>query len=162
MATLTFKGLQDYELKISRASKDTEKIFGRATYAGAKIVADEMKKSIEGLPIVNGYGTAEKPLSGGVTAVQKRGLIDGFGISGLQNDNGFHNVKLGWDGYNATKTKDYPNGQPNQLVARGVESGTSWKQKHPFIRPAVTRARKKAEEKMAEVLDYEIKKIMDQ
>ncbi len=51
-------------------------------------------------------------------------------------------------------------GQPNQLVARGVESGSSWKLKHPFIRPAVTRSRKKAEAKMAEILDQEIEKIM--
>ena len=80
----------------------------------------------------------------------------------MQDQNGYLNVKIGFDGYNRTKTDQYPQGQPNQLVARGVESGTSWKQKHPFIRPAVTRARKKAEEKMAEVLDYEIKKIMDQ
>lgn len=161
MATLTFKGLQDYELKISRVFKDTEKVCGRATYAGAKIVADEMKKSIEALPIVNGYGTAEKPLPGGVTAVQKRGLIDGFGISGLQNDNGFHNVKLGFDDYNGTRTKTYPQGQPNALVARGVESGTSWKQKHPFVRPAVNRSRKRAEAAMAEALDKEVEKIME-
>ena len=93
--------------------------------------------------------------------MQKRGLIDGFGISGLQNDNGFHNVKLGFDGYNATKTEDYPNGQPNQLVARGVESGTSWKQKKPFIRPAINASRKEAEKKMAEVIDEEIQKLME-
>ena len=79
----------------------------------------------------------------------------------MQDQNGYLNVKIGFDGYNRTKTDQYPQGQPNQLVARGVESGTSWKQKHPFIWPAVTRARKKAEEKMAEVLDYEIAKLME-
>lgn len=161
MATLTFKGLQEYELQISRVFRNTEKICGQATYAGAKIVADEMKKRIEALPVITGYGSPENPLPGGVTAVQKRGLIDGFGISGLQNDNGFHNVKLGFDGYNATKTEDYPNGQPNQLVARGVESGTSWKQKKPFIRPAINASRKEAEKKMAEVIDAEIQKLME-
>ena len=159
MATLTFKGLQEYELKLSRIAKDTERTCGRATYAGAKIVADEMKKRIESLPVITGFGSEEKPLPGGVTAVQKRGLLDGFGISGLQNDNGFHNVKLGFDGYNAMRTVEYPNGQPNQLVARGVESGTSWKQKKPFVRPAVTKSRKQAENTMAKIIDEEIEKL---
>lgn len=78
----------------------------------------------------------------------------------MQNDKGYLNVKIGFDGYNRTKTEKYPKGQPNQLVARGVESGTSWKQKKPFIRPAVNRTKKKAEQMMAEILDKEINKIM--
>lgn len=161
MAKITFPGLSDYELMISRLSKGVDDIAGKAIYAGAGIVADAIKENIKDLPIVRGYGTEKDPLPGGVTAPQKAGLIDGLGISPMQSDAGYLNVKIGFDGYNATKTEKYPQGQPNQLVARGVESGTSWKQKHPFIRPAVTRARKKAEEKMAEVLDYEIAKLME-
>ena len=109
--------------------------------------------------VVTGYGTDTNPLPGGVTAVQKAGLLDGFGISKLQDDSGYLNVKLGFDGYNRTRTEKYPQGQPNQLVARGVESGTSWKQKKPFIRPAVTRSRKPAETEMKRVIDEEIEKI---
>ena len=160
MATLTFKGLQEYELKLSRFTKEVGRIAGRATYEGAKIMADEIKAGIEGLPVVKGFGTELNPLPGGVTATQKKGLLDGFGISGLQNDGGFYNVKLGFDGYNNTWTENYPQGQPNQLVARGVESGTSWKQPHPFIKPAIARARKRVEKRMAETIDEEIEKIM--
>lgn len=161
MASITFKGFEKYGTVITQLYKETPKILGRVTYEGAGIIADEIRKGIEGLPIVDGFGTAENPLPGGVTKTQKAGLLDGFGISGLQDDNGFINVKLGFDDYNGTRTKTYPQGQPNALVARGVESGTSWKKKHPFVRPAVTRARKKAEEKMAEVLGYEIAKLME-
>lgn len=161
MASITFKGFEKYGTVITQLYKETPKILGRVTYEGAGIIADEIRKGITSLPIVEGFGTAENPLPGGVTKTQKLGLLDGFGISGLQDDNGFVNVKLGFDEYNGTRTKTYPQGQPNALVARGVESGTSWKQKHPFVRPAVTRARKKAEEKMAEVLGYEIAKLME-
>ena len=70
-------------------------------------------------------------------------------------------MKIGFDGYNKTKTKKYPKGQPNQVVARGVESGTTWKKKYPFVRPAVERARKAVQAKMAETVDKEIKKVMD-
>lgn len=160
MAHITFKGLEEYELRLSRLGKDTERIAGAAIYAGAAIVADEIKKGIESLPVVRGYGSPDNPLPGGVTSAQKQGLRDGMGISTMQNKSGYLNVKIGFDGYNATKTQKYPQGQPNQLVARGVESGTSWKQKNPFVRTSVTRAKKTAEEKMASVLDYEMEKIM--
>ena len=161
MAKITFPGLNEYELMISRLSKNAADIAGRAIYTGAGIVADEIKSGIQSLPIVRGYGTAENPLPGGVTQPQKQGLLDGLGIAPLQNDGGYLNVKIGFDGYNRTKTEKYPRGQPNQLVARGVESGASWKQKHPFVRPAVNRSRKRAEAAMAEALDEEIKKIVE-
>ena len=159
MAKITFPGLNDYELMISRLTKNVDSVAGKAIYAGAGIVADAIKENIKALPIVRGYGTTENPLPGGVTAPQKAGLIDGMGISPMQNDAGYLNVKIGFDGYNATKTDKYPQGQPNQLVALGTESGTYWKQKSPFVRPAINAMRKPAEAKMAQILDQEIEKI---
>lgn len=159
MAKITFPGLNDYELMISKLSKGVDDIAGKAIYAGAGIVADAIKENIKALPIVRGYGTTENPLPGGVTAPQKAGLIDGMGISPMQDDGGYLNVKIGFDGYNATKTDKYPQGQPNQLVARGVESGTSWKQKKPFIRPAINASKSRAEAEMARILDQEIEKV---
>ena len=159
MAKITFPGLNDYELMISKLSKDVDDIAGKAIYAGAGVVADAIKENIKALPIVRGYGTEKDPLPGGVTAPQKAGLIDGLGISPMQSDAGYLNVKIGFDGYNATKTEKYPQGQPNQLVARGVESGTSWKQMKPFIRPAINASKSRAEAEMARILDQEIEKI---
>ena len=144
---------------LSRLEESTDEMIGKAVYAGAGIVADAIKENIKALPIVRGYGTEDNPLPGGVTAPQKAGLIDGLGIAPMQNDMGYLNVKIGFDGYNATKTEKYPQGQPNQLVARGVESGTSWKKKKPFIRPAVNASRNRAEAEMARILDEEIKKV---
>ena len=161
MARISFSGLDEYTIQLGRVEKNVEKIAGRAIYEGAKIVTDQIAKNIKALPIVDGYGTPEDKLSGGVTTIQKGGLLDGLGIATMQNDAGYINVKVGFDGYNSMKTSKYPQGQPNQLVARGVESGTSWKQKHPFVRPAINASRKRAEAKMAEVLDEEINKIMD-
>lgn len=144
---------------LSRLEESTDEMIGKAVYAGAGIVADAIKANIKSLPIVRGYGTDSNPLPGGVTAPQKAGLIDGLGIAPMQDDMGYLNVKIGFDGYNATKTEKYPQGQPNQLVARGVESGTSWKKKKPFIRPAVNASRNRAEAEMARILDEEIKKV---
>lgn len=139
MAKITFSGLNDYELMISRLAKSTEDIAGRAIYAGADIVADAIRQNLSGLP--------ER------TGVTKRGLKDGLGIAPMQNDAGYINVKIGFDGYNA-------NGVANVLMARIFESGTSKVQKHPFVRPAVNSSKARAEAEMARILDKEIKNIM--
>lgn len=162
MAAFTFKGLEEYELKLAKLERSTEKIIGKAVYAGAGIVADAVRKNIGSLPIVspkNSFGTATTPISG-VTAAQKAGLLDGgFGVSRMQLDNGYYHVKLGFDGYNRTKTKKYPSGQPNILIARSVENGTSFRSKQPFVLPAVRSSRKAAEQKMKEILDEEINRL---
>ena len=162
MATISFKGLEAYELRLSKLAdrKEVERIAGKAIYSGADILITEIKKNIEALPVVTGYGTDANPLPGGVTAAQKRGLLDGVGIAKMQDDGGYINVKVGFDGYNRTKTEKYPQGQPNQLVARGVESGTSWKRAHPFVKPAISKTRKLIEKTMADIIDTEIDKIM--
>lgn len=160
MAVIRFDGIDDYISQLQKLNTNTNEIIGKAIYAGAGVMADAIKQNIRALPVVTGYGTTEKPLPGGVTSVQKSGLIDGFGISHLQETQGYLNVKLGFDGYNRTKTEKYPKGQPNQLVARGVESGTSWKKKKPFIRPAISKSRKQVEETMKSTIDEEINKIM--
>lgn len=161
MATFTFKGLEEYELKLAKLGLNTEKIIGKAVYAGAGVVADAVRKNISSLPIVppkNSFGTATAPISG-VTAAQKAGLSDGFGVSHMRLDNGYYHVKLGFNGYNRTKTKKYPSGQPNILIARSVENGTSFRSKHPFVSPAVRNSRKAAEQKMKEILDEEINRL---
>ena len=79
----------------------------------------------------------------------------------MENDNGYINTKIGFDGYNATKTKKYPNGQPNALIARSIESGTSKHQKTPFVRPAISKAKAKAEAAMAASVDKDINNTME-
>ena len=161
MAKIEFSGMEKYQKQILKFQKKLEAVLGQAIYAGASVVADEIKDGIRALPLLSGYGTKETPLSGGATKAQKEGLLEGFGIAPMQNSKGFVNVKLGFDGYNATKTEHYPNGQPNQLVARGIESGTSWKRKTPFVAPAVKRARNRTEKVMDDKLNEQIEKLMD-
>lgn len=157
-----FKGIEEYALKLSKLGDQTEEIAGKAIYAGAKIVADEVRKNIEGLPTVDfrAHGTSDHPLDG-ITDLQKKGLEEGFGVSTMQEDSGYYNVKVGFDGYNAVKTKQYPQGQPNVMIARSVEGGTYFRRPHPFVAPAVRASKKAAEAKMKQVVEEEINKIME-
>lgn len=163
MAKITFKGLEDYELRLSRLSQGAEEIAGKSIYAGAAIVADAVRENIQRLdarPDREGLVAYHKKEPPPLTQSQKQGLLDGFGVSSLQDDRGYLNVKLGFDGYNKLRTKSFPKGQPNVMIARSLESGSSISPKRPFVRPAVNASRQAAEEAMAKVLDEEIEKIM--
>lgn len=160
MAYLKFKGLQQYEMMLSKLETGTEQIVGEAIYSGAEIIADEIKSNINSLEIEQGQEGSSGKLLTGITSAQKKGLQEGFGIASMEYKNGYRSVKLGFDGYNATKTKKYPKGQPNVLIARAVESGTSFRKKNPFVRKAIKAQKNAAEEKMAKILDEKIGNIM--
>jgi HK97 gp10 family phage protein len=139
MARMTFKAGDEFALKLSQLSIDSDRVAKQAIYAGAKIVADEIKSSLDG--VLSPEATGD--------------LVDSFGITPIMQDrDGNWNAKLGFDGYDR-------NGVPNQLKARALESGTSKQPKRPFIRPAVNKTRTQAQAEMARVIDEEINKITE-
>lgn len=140
-------GLNSYIEYLQKINAVTDEVIGEAVYEMAKVVADKVRSSIQALPTVSNeanIATYKKGYSR-LSDKEKQGLLDGFGISPLQEDSGFVNVKLGFDGYNSVKTKKYPQGQPNALIARVTESGSSYREKTPFMRPAVNASKKQAE-----------------
>lgn len=165
MAKFKFEGVDEYVSKLVSLSRVSEGVIKRAVYEGAGIVGDAILDAIRALPETGaGYpkrGYFPTQTVRGVTAEQKQGLLDGFGYAKMENDNGYINTKIGFDGYNATKTKKYPNGQPNALIARSIESGTSKHQKTPFVRPAISKAKAKAEAAMAASVDKDINNTME-
>ena len=73
----------------------------------ADIVADKVRSNIEALPTVTeaeALSAYKEKRKTGLTQAQKKGLEEGFGISPMENDKGYWNVKLGFDGYNKVKT----------------------------------------------------------
>lgn len=160
MAKIQFKNGGDYLLRLETLEGlAKQNLLGNVVYDGAKVVADIVKEEIGGLPVDNRRGSQDNPASG-PNQYQKKGLEKSFGIAPIRNDNGFVNVKLGFDGYNGLKTKRWPQGQPNQMIARSVERGTSWMKANPFMKRALRKARKQALEVMDSKLQIEIQKIM--
>ena len=64
------------------------------------------------------------------------------------------NVKIGYDGYNNIVTERWPQGQPNMMIARAAESGTTFMQAQYFMERAV-RSATPAVEKAIEAQFYE-------
>ena len=157
MAKLRWKGLEEYELMLSKL-ENTEEFAGKAIHEGAKVMADAMKSAIMDIPVDDRVVKNGEMLRG-ISQEQKDGLAESFGIASMQNDSGYLNVKIGFDGYNSVVTKSFPNGQPNALIARSVNAGTSFRQRIPFIDSTVRAYKSKTEEAIKKKLDEELEKI---
>lgn len=155
------KGLDSYISYLQKIDAVTDEAIGEAVHEMAKVVADSVRSGIQALPTVSNQAniaTYKKGYSR-LSDEEKQGLLDGFGVSPMQDDGGYINVKLGFDGYNSVKTKKYPKGQPNALIARVTESGSSYREKTPFIRPAVNASKKQAEQAGQMKIDEKIAAI---
>lgn len=160
MATFQFSGIDEYASKVSSLVEKSEGMIKRAVYDGASVVLEAVIAEIDALPVIkNGYRRTTLPMTG-VTETQKRGLLAGVGLAKMRNDSGLVNTKLGFDGYNAVRTNKYPNGQPNALIARAVNSGSSVRVKNPFINRAVRAAKAKAEAAMAGRFDADTQNMI--
>ena len=157
------KGLDNYITYLQQLNFLTDEIIGEAVYDMAKVVADKVRSNIETLPAApkgkTTYYVTETRIMSELSEEQKKGLLEGFGVSAMQNGDGYMNVKLGFDGYNSVKTKKHPNGQPNALIARVTNSGSSYRHKTRFVDKAVSATRKQAEEAGQAKIDEKIKAL---
>lgn len=153
------KGLTDLIAALDKLETDTIEVLKGALYEGADVMADTVKAELRALPVDEKWGTPERPTYG-VRQKQKNGLIENFGISPMQVKAGsIVDVVLGFDGYNDIKTKKYPQGQPNQLIARSIESGTSFSRKIPFAARAKRKGSALAETAMKKYIEDKINEI---
>lgn len=161
MARIAFKAGEEYALRLSRLAESSDKIAKQALFEAGKIVADKVRANLEALPEESFRHLRGGDSFLGVPKAHKEDLTVSLGVTPIQlGRDGFWTVKIGFDGYGRFRTKAYPNGLPNQLLARAIESGSSVRQKRPFVRPAVTATRKAAVEAMQQVIDEEIEKNM--
>lgn len=162
MARISFKGMLEYELALKKYKAWAEEwqMQKDAVKAGAAIVADKIRANLESIPTERYRKLQPGEVFSGLPAGQKKDLMDSFGLTPIKMDkNGFIHTKAGFDGYGSYPTKKYPKGVPNQLLARAVESGSSVREKHPFVEPAIKATRKAAIEAMEKIIDEETKKI---
>lgn len=141
-------GMDKYLEQLSNLEFAAHDMVGRAIYKGAEVVADQIRANIGQIP------------ASLCSDVQRQGLLDSLGIAKMRDDGGTYNVKIGFDGYNSHVTKKYPKGHPNSMIARAIESGTSFSGKHPFVAPAVRATKDAAEKAMAEEINKQLEKTM--
>lgn len=158
MAKMTIKGPEEYMAKLTKLGKYSVKICEDAVRVGGGIVADEVRSSLKSLPEDKFRLLRGNEKFSGVPKNQKQDLLDSLGITPVTTSrDGVINVKIGFDGYGSFKSKKYPNGVPNPLLARSIESGSSVRQKTPFIRKAVNRSKKRAIEEMGKSIESDLR-----
>ena len=163
MARYRVTGMDEYIRQLEDLAGNADGYIGKAVYEGAGLVADAIRANIQGLSAVEDGVGAHAYRAGTyapLTESAKAGLLEGFGISELRAENGYYHVKLGFDGYNRLRTRRFPKGQPNVLIARTFERGNSFTARRPFIKPALQATRTQCEETMNRVLNDEIEKLM--
>lgn len=158
----TFKvsdGIDNYIRQLQNCADKTENIIKRSAWEGARVVMDAVKAEANGIP-THGSTKGSTDIVNGLTPTQKAGVIASLGIARFRQDGNFLNVKIGSDGYNTVKTEKYPKGQPNAMLVRALESGTSFRAAYPFVSRAVSKSRSKAIEAMRKQCDEEVKKYI--
>ncbi|MBQ3199084.1 MAG: hypothetical protein IJB67_01770 [Firmicutes bacterium] len=158
-----------YLRRLAELQHNCEPVLKASVYEGARVATDEMRKTIVALPV------HQKGAPGGVREYEKEALLEGLGITPMSWDDDFLNVKLGFDGYykppevelramrremGSKERARREKGIPTVVVARSIESGTSFSQKVPFVRPTVNRVRRTVVAEMQRELEKQIENRM--
>ncbi len=155
--------ISDIMERYRKAGNNVNSVCKVAVYKGAKYMADEIKRELKALPVVDGkngkppYVHKGKKLES-ISSIQKKDLIKSFGISKFNNDSGRLTVKLGFDGYGSYATKKHLNGIPNQLLIRSLEKGTSFLNKNNVVTRTVNKSKNKVEKIIVDNFYESIKK----
>lgn len=163
MAKISLSGLDEYAKKLEQTGRTVVAIMKASVYVGADELANAIRASVEALP-TESYADVmkdwrERKPSDGITDKQKQGLLDSLYVSTIKDEDGYVYTKIGFVGYNDVKTNAHPNGQPNPLIARSLESGSSARKKHPFVRPTVNRVKQTALNRMQQQFETMIDNI---
>lgn len=132
MAKIEFKGIDEYAEKLAKLGARAEGVCKYAVYEAAGMIADAIRAS---------------------TPEDTGDLRDSLALTPFRNENGFIYTKISFEGYDR-------GGTPNAIKAAVLESGSSTRKKHPFIRPAVNRVKKAVEFSIETRLNEKIDEIM--
>lgn len=119
-----------------------------------------IKRAVDSLPVmVTTTNFSHRLRQRELYPLQKQGLQDSLGIARMKATPSGLDVKLGFDGYNDIKTKKYPKGQPNMMIARSVNIGTTWLRPTYFMDRTVTANEAKVNKVIEEQFYVEMQKI---
>lgn len=157
MVSFKCTGIDEFLNICDLTVKQTDKILGRSIYPGGGIMYDAALRTVSAIRTDPAWRHPGRRL--GPTEQQKAGLAESLGIAKIRKERWGLNVKIGFDGYNDIVTKRWPKGQPNMMVARSVESGTSFMQPQYFMERAVNAATAAVEKAIEEQFYEELGNI---
>ena len=158
MPTFKVEGMDDFIDLCIKTDRTLTSVIGKSIYPAGKHMGNAIKQSILEIEVDDG-SHHEKRLRRGPSSKQYRGLIESFGIAKMHAGNNGYNVKCGFDGYNSVVTPKYPKGQPNAMIARSVNKGTSSMVAQPFMDNTVSREEIRTIEIIRENFEQQMERI---
>lgn len=148
-------GLNETIKMLEKLSLNTDEIMGDVTIEGAKIATDTMRSEIKNLRTSDKYAGGNGKRYAKKEDVQ--GLLDSLGYTPTQSKGTIIDSNVGFDGYNSNKTKKYPQGHANRMIANAINKGTSFMIAQPFI----NRTKKRAQESCINAMQKALDKIIN-
>lgn len=163
MPSIKMVGLDDVFAKLKTLADGSaiEKVQKHAVYEGMKAIKNEVEAQVRALPDEEGYLKPEQLPRNALTRREKTELLKHIGISDMEVKDGTVNNSISFNGYTDIKTKKYPQGVPAILIARSINSGSSVRQKHPFMRQARAAAKAKAIQAATDAALESLSQIME-
>lgn len=164
------KELKELKNKFIEISKNTDKACKYSLYDAAGLAAGVIRAGIDGLHVVSDAAAIQAWKHNTPTYIcytQRAGLYQSLGLTPMKKRNGVWSIAAGIDnkdpvtGYNAIKTKRWPKGQPNIMIAASCEHGSSAMLAQPFIRPAFENNRNQMQKMMKEACQRWIQATLD-
>ena len=126
MAQINVSGLEIFLANMQKMSNDARAINRGALGEGAKVAAEEMRNTLEQLPIRPETVSAEDHDRAlyGVTANELTQILDNFGITRFKDTSGGWNTSIGVSGYVNTHSPMWGNKVPTKLLLAVVENGS--------------------------------------
>lgn len=158
MAKMKIEGLEDFGLMLRSLGDKTPAVMAAAVYAGAGVLAEAVKSEIQALPTQEGFLRAGDKRAY-LTRDEKADLLQAVGIARFDHTGGKVTTAVGVEGYSSHPTRKYPGGVPLPIIARSIESGSSVREKNPFMRRAGQNAKGRAQQAMTDAAVAELDKI---
>lgn len=155
-------GIDEFAKMLGKLGNEVESIAAQSLYEGAGIMANALKSAIASIPTENWHRVEPgvNPLRS-ATPAEKRQIQEAVGIAKFDKNGSEVNTAIGitGSGYMKRKTKKYKKGVPIAMVARSINSGSSYRAKYPFVRMARAAAKGPAEAAMVDKAEELIDKI---
>lgn len=156
MAKITSVGFDALAKELNTIADHSGEIASRALYAGAGVMADRIRTSVESLQTERDRKHKGKT----VLPYEKEALMNGLTIEKFKKDKArdFTQTTITFHGRADHPTKNYPTGVPTILLARAINKGTTFRSANRFFHNTVNRTRGEAEKAMVDKAEEEMKK----
>ena len=141
-------GLDEEVARLEAVGDAARAVVTAALYDGAGVIAAAVAASAQNLPTDTNPGHPFNAPLAAITPEDAADLAAGVGIARFDDTDDGRSTSVSIEGYTRRTEKGFPNGVPLPMIARSLESGSSVRQKNPFIRRAVNSAKAACEAAM--------------